>query len=287
MQVRRAPASFVLDYWQLLHPLPSLLTVLAAGAFVLLAAHGMPSPGRLLLLLVVETSMQFSISAANDYFDRKIDQGRSDKPVAAGRITPANALALGMVLGVLSILLAMPLGTWVALLTAIGLAGGLLYDAGLKYTILSWLPFCVAFPTLPLWGWAGAHPDLPFPPGLLWTVPVAAILVLGIHLADTLPDLAGDTAAGVRGLAHRLGLRNSLLLCRAAFIVAPLLTLFFSQFLPYTLQWYLPALLLDALLLLASILLQSRATLGLKGTCGLLQAGALIFSIGWIAAILD
>ena len=185
----------------MLHPAPSLITVVAAGAFVALAARGLLPPGRLLHLLLVEAAMQFSISAYNDYFDRHVDTVRADKPVAAGIISPNVAWATGLVLAFAALLLALPFGLWFTVLTAIGLGGGLLYDAGLKYTALSWLPFAVAFPTLPLWAWAGASPEGAFPPQLAWVVPVGAILVLGIHLADTIPDIAGDTQAGVRGLA--------------------------------------------------------------------------------------
>jgi 4-hydroxybenzoate polyprenyltransferase len=46
---------------------------------------------------------------------------------------------------------------------------------------------------------------------------VGAPLVLGLHLADTLPDLEGDRAQGVRGLAHRLGRARTCRLMWAAF----------------------------------------------------------------------
>src|SRR5207248_8429571 len=142
-----------------------------------------------------------------------VDAGRHDKPVAIGIISPRQAWAVGMVCGMLAVLLALPLGLWLTVFTLIGLGGGLLYDAGLKYTAFSWLPFAIAFPTLPLWAWAGASADGSIPARLGWVVPVGAVLVLGIHLADTIPDLAADTGAGVRGLAHRLGPGRSLTLC--------------------------------------------------------------------------
>ncbi len=80
-----------LAYWRLLHPLPSLMTVLASGAFILLAARGLPPFGKLLYLLLIEALRQFSISAFNDYFDRTADAGRRDKPVAMGSINPLAA----------------------------------------------------------------------------------------------------------------------------------------------------------------------------------------------------
>lgn len=269
----------------MLHPVPSLITVVAAGAFVVLAARGLPPPGRFLLLLLVEAAMQFSISAYNDYFDRNVDAARADKPVATGIISPKVAWVTGLIFALAALLLALPFGLWFALLTAIGLGGGLLYDAGLKYTAFSWLPFAVAFPTLPLWAWAGASPEGIFPPQLAWVVPVGAILVLGIHLADTIPDLAADTQAGVRGLAHRLGLTCSLALCWAAFATATLLTLVLMLAIPYNLQWYLPGLGVAAALMLSAIALYLLNPSRLKLMALLLDIGALALAVGWVAGI--
>ncbi len=271
--------------WRMLHPLPSLMTVLVASAFVVLAARGLPAWGRLLQLLAIETAMQFSISAFNDYFDRHADAGRHDKPVASGAISPRAAWVAGLLLGVVALLLALPLGGWVTLFTGIGLGGGLLYDAGLKYTAFSWLPFSVAFPTLPLWAWAGASTDGTFPPQLFWVVPVGAVLVLGIHLADTIPDLAADTEAGVRGLAHRLGLARSLALCWGAFAVGTLLTVALLPFLRYRLEWYLPGLIAGALLLFAGVLVYLRDDGRVRVMSLLLEMGAMSIAVGWVAGI--
>jgi 4-hydroxybenzoate polyprenyltransferase len=276
----------VVAYWRLLHPLPSLMTVLAAGAFVLLAARGLPPLGLLLHLLAIETAMQFSISAFNDYFDRHIDAGRGEKPVATGAIAPRVAWVLGAALGLAAILLALPLGVWVTVLSAIGLSGGLLYDAGLKYTALSWLPFSIAFPTLPLWAWAGVHPDGDLPVRLWWVVPVAGVLVLGIHLADTIPDIARDTEAGVRGLAHRLGLRRSVALCWGAFGGAMLLTLVLWGIIPYRVEWYLPGLTVSGVLLLAGVLIYLKEPARVKTMSLLLEMGAIVLAVGWLGAIM-
>lgn len=109
MQVRESsPQARPIEYWRLLHPVPSLLTVVAAGAFVFLAARGVPPLDRLLHLLLIELAMQFSISAFNDYFDRSFDVGRTDKPVASGAISPLFALVTGISLGLACILLALP-----------------------------------------------------------------------------------------------------------------------------------------------------------------------------------
>ncbi len=272
-------------FWRMLHPLPSIMTVVVAGAFVVLAAKGLPPLGRFVQLLAIETAMQFSISAFNDYFDRDVDAGRTDKPVATGIISPRTAWVTGLLLSVVAMLLALPLGGWMTLFTAIGLGGGLLYDAGLKYTAFSWLPFSIAFPTLPLWAWAGASPDGTFPPQLFWVAPIGAVLVLGIHLADTIPDLASDTEAGVRGLAHRLGLTRSLALCWGAFGLGTLLTVALLPFLRYSLEWYVPGLVLGTLLLLAGVIVYLRDARHVRRMSLLLEMGAMSIAVGWVAGI--
>jgi 4-hydroxybenzoate polyprenyltransferase len=275
----------VVAFWRLLHPLPSLLTVAAAGAFVLLAARGLPPLGRLFHLLIIETAMQFSISAFNDYFDREIDTGRTDKPVAMGAIGLRAAWIFGLVLALVAVGLALPLGPSVSVLTMIGLGGGLLYDIRLKYTAFSWLPFALAFPTLPLWAWAGASPNGEIPARLFWVVPVIAVLVVGIHLADTIPDLHMDTTAGVRGLAHRLGMARSLALCWAAFGLALLVTLALWSVIPYRAEWYLPGLLIGALLILSGVVLYLWDRSHVKSMSLLLELGAIALAIGWLAGI--
>ncbi len=279
------PLSTARAFWLLLHPIPSLMTVLVAGAFVVLAARGVPPLGRFLQLLALETGMQFSISAFNDYFDRGIDAGRPDKPVASGRISPRAAWVMGMLFGVAALLLALPMGGLLTLFTTVGLAGGLIYDAGLKYTALSWLPFSIAFPTLPLWAWAGALPDGPFPSQLYWVVPVGGVLVLGIHLADTIPDLTTDAEAGVRGLAHRLGLRRSLLMCWGAFAVGVLLTLALTTFVHYRLEWYVPGLAMGVLLMCVGVATYLREPGRVRLMSLLLEVGAMALAVGWVAGI--
>lgn len=273
-------------YWRLLHPLPSLMTVLAVGAFVLLAARGLPPVPTLLYLLSIELCRQFSISAFNDYYDRNMDRGRPEKPVASGQIPALVAWVIGATLGLFSLALALIQSVPLFVLTAIGLAGGLLYDIGLKYTAFSWLPFSVAFPTLPLWAWAGVHPGDDFPARLLWVIPVGAVMVIVVHLADTIPDIASDTEAGVRGLAHRLGMTRSVWLALAAGGLGLLLTLVLWPFLGYRAEWYLPGAVVGAALMLAGVAVYGRGSANLKPGSLLLETGALALSVGWIGGLM-
>jgi 4-hydroxybenzoate polyprenyltransferase len=76
------------------------------------------------------------------------------------------------------------------------------YNLGLKATAFSWLPYAVAFGSLPaVVSLAGdGHPWPAW-----WLMGAGAALGVGAHLLNTLPDLADDARTGVRGLPHRMG----------------------------------------------------------------------------------
>ena len=72
----------------------------------------------------------------------------------------------------------------------------------LKRTVVSWLPYAVSFALLVVFV-VHAAPGGPWP--AWWAVAAAALLGVGAHVANVLPDLEDDSATGVRGLPHRLG----------------------------------------------------------------------------------
>ena len=54
-------------------------------------------------------------------------------------------------------------------------------------------------------------------PVLWWLLPLGSLIGIALHLANTLPDIDGDAAHGVEGLAHRLGRRRSTCIAWASF----------------------------------------------------------------------
>ena len=54
----------------------------------------------------------------------------------------------------------------------------------------------------------------------LWLPLAGALLGVGAHLVNVLPDLADDAATGVRGLPHRLGARWSPVAGRGVLVAA-------------------------------------------------------------------
>src|SRR5918997_3657047 len=102
-----------------------------------------------------------------------------------------TSLALGVVPGALLLVL---------------VASGWAYNAGLKRTAASVLPYVTGFGALPA-GVVAAAPGAPAAPW--WLVVAGAALGTAAHLANVAPDLEDDLATGVRGLPHRLGARAS------------------------------------------------------------------------------
>jgi 4-hydroxybenzoate polyprenyltransferase len=187
----------------LLHPGPVAATVVAGAAFAAVAAGGAPPADRLGLFVGSVLLTQIAISVYNDYCDRDLDAiAKPERAIPSGALAPADALRLAAAALVGGLLLSLPLGPLPFALGAIGTGAGLVYSGRLKRTAWSWLPFALGFPTLALWGYAAVDRwDT-----RLWTGYALGLpLVLAIHLADTLPDLADDSGAGLRGLAHRLG----------------------------------------------------------------------------------
>jgi 4-hydroxybenzoate polyprenyltransferase len=269
---------------QLLHFGPSVFTTLAFGVYIVLVARGLPPAGPLLLLLSAQLATQFAISLWNDYWDLPEDRiAKPDKPIPAGVISAARVRMLGWIAVGVAFVLAAPLGPLVVTCTAVGLGAGLLYDVRLKRTPWSPLPFALGFGVLPLWAAAGVGRAWD---ATVWTAAaLTAWLVVALHLADTLPDLDADRAAGLRGLAHILGRRATLAVCWAALgsgLAAALL-----------LGWLMHAdsailagtVIVGGGLLLAAILLyRQRGVPALRPMAGMIEAAALLTALGWLAA---
>src|SRR5450631_1973508 len=204
------------------HPIPSLaVTALTAG---LAALAGLPA-GRGVLVTVAVFTGQLSIGWSNDYIDAERDRAvrRSDKPVASGLVAPriAGIAALVALIGnlALSAALSWPGGGAVLVITACGWA----YNLGVKATVLSWLPYAIAFGMLPaVVTLSASTPRWP----AAWTLAAGALLGVAAHLANVLPDLSADAATGIRGLPHRLGAKATALAGALILLAASAVILF-------------------------------------------------------------
>lgn len=151
---------------------------------------------------------QLSIGLSNDYLDRATDRaaGRPDKPVAAGRIPARLVASAAVVTLAVSAVFSLACGWRAGLIQLVTVASGWVYNAGLKRRVWSLVPFVPGFGLFPAFVTLGL-PGHPWP--AWWATTACALLGMGAHFANVLPDLPADLATGVRGLPQRLGGRIS------------------------------------------------------------------------------
>jgi 4-hydroxybenzoate polyprenyltransferase len=183
------------------HLEPALAVTLVA---VLLAVAAGVGPGRTALVGIAVLAGQAAIGWCNDWLDADRDRavGRPDKPVVQGLVSTTLLRTATLVAAVLAVVLSLALGVVPGLLLLVLVASGLAYDAGLKRTALSPLPYLTGFGALPA-GVVAAAPGAPAAPW--WLVAAGAALGGAAHVANVAPDVADDLATGVRGLPHRVG----------------------------------------------------------------------------------
>ena len=202
------------------HPGPAVAVTTVAA--LLAVAAGRPARTVVLVAAAVLAG-QLTVGWVNDLVDARRDRsvGRSDKPLASGALGARPVVVALAVAGVACVVLSLAAG-WrsgaVHLLLGVGSAQA--YNLVLKATWFSWLPYAVAFGTLPAVA-SLAGPAPAWPPW--WTAAAGAALGVGAHVLNALPDLADDARTGVRGLPHRLGEPTARPLAAALLLAASLL----------------------------------------------------------------
>ncbi|MFD4958190.1 UbiA family prenyltransferase [Microbacterium sp. NPDC058389] len=201
--------------WGSSHPGPTL--VVTALALALGITTGL-EPWRLVVLTVAVFAGQLSVGVSNDAFDAARDRevGRGDKPIARGDVAIGVAWAASAVLLAAALVLSLLLGWRMAAAHAIALGSALAYNAGLKSTPWSIVPFLVSFGLFPSFATLSA-PDPAFAAWWAWIA--GAALGAAVHLTNVLPDLDADAQTGVRGLPHRLGPRTSAVIAAIAVVI--------------------------------------------------------------------
>lgn len=185
---------------------PPSLTV--TGVMTALAVSVGRGPGGSVLVAAAVLSGQLSVGWSNDFLDRHRDAqtARPDKPVSSGDLEPALVLRCALAAAVVCVPLSLANGWLAGAVHLLGVAAAWAYNLGVKATPFSPVPYAVGFGALPAFVVLGL-PDHPAPPA--WLVAVGALLGVGAHFANVLPDMDDDLATGVIGLPHRLGRTGS------------------------------------------------------------------------------
>ncbi|NBE95663.1 hypothetical protein FE391_18220 [Nonomuraea sp. KC401] len=201
------------------HPGPTVAVTALVTA--LAVATGRDAAGCVLAGAAVLAG-QLSIGWCNDALDAQRDAaaGRAGKPVADGTVSARAVRIAALVALACCVPLSLASGWRAGALHLAGVLAAWGYDLGLKATLLSWAPYAVGFGVLPAFVTLGL-PGEPWP--AWWAVLAAALLGVGAHLANVLPDIEGDLDTGVRGWPQRMGASRVRLLIPVPLLVATLL----------------------------------------------------------------
>jgi 4-hydroxybenzoate polyprenyltransferase len=192
------------------HPLPGVAVTVFAATYAAAIGAG---AGQVISIAVAFLAGQTCIGWSNDAIDapRDVAARRADKPVSAGLVDRRTLAVAASVAALACVALSLRLGAVAGGLHLVAVISAIGYNAWLKTTWLSPLPYLVSFGLLPVVvSFAVTGPaGLSGPP---WSHVVAAILLgAAAHAGNTVGDSEADALTGVRGLPQRLGPQRSLI----------------------------------------------------------------------------
>jgi 4-hydroxybenzoate polyprenyltransferase len=152
---------------------------------------------------------QLVVGWSNDLYDLEDDlkHQRSKKPLVSGLITKQYLqkwlrfmLPFSFVANLLG-----PLGIKGGLVYMLGIACGVAYNFFFKFSMLSPLPYAIAFAALP--SSVAISKDINPP---LWMLFGGALFGMAAHFINVIKDVDQDQASGIKGLPQQLGKTKSI-----------------------------------------------------------------------------
>ncbi len=183
-------------------------TVIVTLVSVLLARSVLSDAKSFWIGLAVITG-QLCVGWTNDLVDLESDraEGRKNKPLAQGAISPEFVTRSTFVALTLTILLSLlgPFGIRGGLLHLLGVGCGVSYNFYFKRTLLSPLPYIVAFACLPSAIVLANKQAVP-----IWLIMAGSLFGFAAHFANVVKDLDADRENKINGLPQILGTKISL-----------------------------------------------------------------------------
>lgn len=205
---------------RLAHPLPTLLNALVAAALTTTAGG---SSTQAALAAITMIGIHTSIGAMNDLLDQERDTGRAEKPLVGGLVTPREARAMVVIAATAGFAAASTLNSTSMAIAAAGAALGYLYNAGIKRTPISFLPFALGVALIPAFAWSAA--GVPLPTAIATLCLIALPGGSALALQNALADRELDQSVGAYGAVVRLGHRRTILMIALLHVLTYLLIL--------------------------------------------------------------
>jgi 4-hydroxybenzoate polyprenyltransferase len=174
---------------------------------------------------------QLVVGWSNDIIDYQDDllHNRQKKPLVSGQISLKllqNSLRVMLPIAIVINLFG-PLGLIGGGLSVLAIGLAVAYNFYFKFTIFSWLPYAIAFGSLPSC-MALSKDEAP----ALWMWLGGALLGTAAHFLNVIKDMEQDKASGIKGLPQRLGTKASLVIAIALIAAAVILILLTFTSLP-------------------------------------------------------
>ncbi|MBT0769344.1 UbiA family prenyltransferase [Kineosporia sp. J2-2] len=200
----------VLGLIQASHPVPAVAVTVFATAYAVAVQNGliMDAFGPALPVGAAVFAGQLCVGWSNDALDadRDLAAQREEKPISAGRVGAGTVAAAACLAAAAAVVLSTRLEDDAGLYHLIAVLGAVGYNAGLKSTRLSPVPYLLSFGLVPVIASLAVTGEWP----ATSTVGAAALLGAGAHFANTVGDTEADALTGVRGLPQRIGPTRSL-----------------------------------------------------------------------------
>lgn len=208
---------------EVVHPRAVLAFTTIAATVAVIAQWGTPLLRNTVTLASAMALIQIAIGIFNEYCDRELDAlCKPERPIPAGLVSARQAcwatwasLSLGLAVSATVSLAGM-------LVLAFAAFTGILYSAHLKRSKLSWLPYAIAYPVVPIWVWVSLGD---FRPSMLLVYPAAIPFSVGVHLCNQLRDYDEDAEQGARGFVHYLGKGTAGKMCVGSLLIGPILAM--------------------------------------------------------------
>ena len=191
-----------------------------------IAIRQFPSLKVSMFLIVAMACIQISIGISNEVFDRQIDAiAKPWRAIPAGHISVRWSVMLALLASTIGFYIATLISRGSAVVLVICLGAGMAHNAGLKRTPLSWLPYLIGYPLVPVWAWVSVGK---FEAGQLMIFVFAAPFAIATHLCNQLRDFEDDAMLGIGGVVHYLGKSRATNLCYLLLAISPIPVIAFT-----------------------------------------------------------